>query len=169
MTNPASWYTLRLSNGEITMNTEESFDYFVDLLEHEETGQIGLTLVIIARIPSGDPRMLTYLEGYLEDTRPTMISVAPEYYTEVRYAAGQALAAERGVQGIKEGVSIPASVIPLTWTEMRHLAREAGLNVNLLPLKLLPTLMEKELAPRRHHAFPPRIPKSWLNKVDKPD
>ncbi len=41
------------------MNTEESFDYFVDLLEHEEIGQIGLTLVIIARIPSGDPRMLT--------------------------------------------------------------------------------------------------------------
>lgn len=151
------------------MNAEERFDDYINQLEHAELRDVGFILMGIPRWPTGDPRMLAYLEGYLEDTRPTVIFLKPAHYAEVRYAAGQALAIERGVQGITEWVPVPFSVIPLTWTEMGHLAREAGLNSNLDPLELLPILMEKKLVPRRNHGFPARIPPGWLNKDDKQD
>lgn len=151
------------------MNTEESFEKYVDEIEQAELRDVGFNLMLIERWPTGDPRMLAYLDGYLEDTRPTMITFAPEYYAEVRYAAGRALAAERGVQGIKEGVLVPASVIPLKSGDMVNIAQKAQLDFIYDPLKLLTLLMEKELAPRRHHGFSPRIPPNWLNKVDKPD
>ncbi len=153
----------------MAMNTEASFEKYIHELENEEQEQLGLILMMIPRWPTCDPRMLAYLQACLEDTRPTLIYFKPFKYAEVRYAAAQALATEQAVQGIIEGVVVPFSVIPLTWTEMGHLAREAGLNFYLDPLELLPILMEKKLVPRRNHVFPPRIPHGWLDKGDKQD
>ena len=140
------------------MNAEERFDYYVKELESKEEEGIGRFLMIMAEEPSGDKRMLAYLAVYLGDRRPTMVRIKPEYFAEVRYAAGAALASERARQGMEEPVVIPDTVIPITWDKMAELARKARLDFVPDPLKLLNVLLEKNLVPKRHEFWRPRLP-----------
>ena len=151
------------------MNVEDRFEDYVNKLEQASKKNMGFFLIAMADFPSGDKRMLSYLEGYLDDTRITRVYIKPEYYAEVRYAAGAALASERAVQGILEPVIIPATVKLMKWGEMRDLALEARLDINLLPGELLPLLIEKNLVQKRNHIWFPRIPPRWLDEIRKQD
>lgn len=78
--------------------------------------------------PTGDPRVLPYIEQMLEDKRPCVISL-PHLYAEVRFRAAEALAAERKAQGINEPVRLSGVVIPINHNKLAELARAAGLSM----------------------------------------
>ena len=78
------------------------------------------------RRPSGDPRVLPYLERLLEDGAPCLFSI-PSEYGEVRYRAAEALAAERQVQGISEPVRVRSVVVPLTANRLFLISEAEGL------------------------------------------
>jgi hypothetical protein len=76
--------------------------------------------------PTGDPRVLPFIERMLEDTRPCIISL-PIEYGEVRMRAAEALAAERKAQNINDPVRLIGVAVPLTPTTLHRLCQEAGL------------------------------------------
>jgi hypothetical protein len=76
--------------------------------------------------PSGDPRVLPYLERLLEDRAPCLFSI-PYEYGEVRYRAAEALAAERQAQGISEPVRVRSVVVPLTANRLFLISEAEGL------------------------------------------
>lgn len=94
-----------------TWNTEK-FHQFVEAITTGGTSS-AVWCKYLANNPSGDSRVLPYLENALEDSTICVISVPPTY-GEVRFEAAYALATERKQQGIKEFFVLSQTFMPLS-------------------------------------------------------
>jgi hypothetical protein len=79
--------------------TEEKFQDFVIDMEGDNLNSKSVWLRILAQVPSGDARVLPYLQEKVQDTTMCLLGI-PIEYGELRWMAAHALAAEYSVQGI---------------------------------------------------------------------
>lgn len=91
---------------------EEKFKEFVRAMEDTEPILKCLLCQRMANSPSGDARVLPYLEKALADETICRYMIPPTY-AQVRWMAAMALAAERQVQGIHESVKLIQAVEPM--------------------------------------------------------
>jgi hypothetical protein len=78
-----------------------------------------------SRQPSGDARVLPYLEAMLEDRRLCIVSL-PFEFGEVRWLAAEAVAAERKVLGIPTPVRLVQVVLPVSHKKLQRIAESVG-------------------------------------------
>jgi hypothetical protein len=81
------------------MWTEEQFQEFVQMIEGNEVRLKSVWFRSLATVPSGDARVLPYLQEAIKDTTMCMLGI-PIEYGELRWMAAHALAAEYSVQEI---------------------------------------------------------------------
>lgn len=100
-----------------------------ELLEDLYSENLSMRVAVLKDLeqyPSGDTRVLSYLEALLDDKTPCVVSI-PYLFGEIHWLAAHALAAERKVLGIKEPVSLKGIVRPLDTEEFDALRKVAGI------------------------------------------
>lgn len=105
-----------------------SDDEFQELIEHLHSKDLSLRVAALKDIwqyPSGDVRILQYLEAALDDTTPCVVML-PYHFGEVRWLAAYALAAERAAMGIDKSVVVCGVAKPLDTEELSALAKKAS-------------------------------------------
>lgn len=106
------------------MLSDEDFAYEAESLQSADLSRLVSRLKGIRRTPSGDVRVLPYLEALLDDRRACLVSI-PYTYGEVRWLAAYALAAERAAAGIAAPVRLERVAAPLD-TEKVFAAEQAA-------------------------------------------
>lgn len=94
------------------MLTHEEFTEIVKRLTGDDSFLQVAALEDLRDFPSEDQRILPYLESLLYDKSPCLIAI-PFVYTEIRWLAAHALAAERAALGIREAVNLPNVLKPI--------------------------------------------------------
>ena len=92
---------------------EERFQEFNNLMRDDSPIAKAIACRSLVHNPSGDSRVLPYLENALEDSRICIIS-KPITYSEVRFWAAYALSKERKKQGIQKAFTLQKTFSPLT-------------------------------------------------------
>ena len=106
---------------------------FIDLIQHLTGSDISLRAIALEDLwqyPSGDKRVLPYVEELLHDTTPCLLGI-PFIFGEIRWLAAKALAAEREALGIGKPVRLWNVVRPIDMKEYTT-ARKAA-QVELKP------------------------------------
>jgi hypothetical protein len=111
------------------MLDEAEFQDFVNIITEGDSKKIATWIKVLIGYPSGDPRLLPYLEALLDNKTLCIISI-PFTHGEIRYLAAHALADERAKQGIDLPVKVTV-IQPLTAVQIGNLTREAGIESSL--------------------------------------
>jgi hypothetical protein len=106
------------------MWNEEKFQEFVAAMESDNPISKAVYCNHLFGSPSGDPRVLPYLEAALEDKTICVVMI-PTTYADVAYQAALALASERKIQNIDKPVILRQTVGSLTGE---------GLNPDIIPI-----------------------------------
>jgi hypothetical protein len=97
------------------MWNEEKFQEFVAAMESDNPISKAVYCNGLFGSPSGDPRVLPYLEAALDDKTICLVMIPPTY-ADVAYEAALALAAERNTQNIDKPVILRQTIGRL-WAE----------------------------------------------------
>ncbi len=108
------------------MLTDQDFTEFMESLTGPDTSLRGITLRALWQLPTGDKRLLPYLEELLDDKTACLLGL-PFIYGEIRWLAAQALAAEREAQGMTEPVYLQNIVKPIYTNGISKAESEAGI------------------------------------------
>jgi hypothetical protein len=112
------------------MFTEDDFLFFEECMTSDVPNDRKFAMMLRKNEPSGDPRVLPYLESALEDRTVLRVWI-PITYGEVRVIAAYALAAERAAQGIDEPVEMGDMPAPLHTDVLGKLEVEHGITNSL--------------------------------------
>jgi HEAT repeat protein len=102
---------------------------FTGVVKHLTGEKLSLRVAALKdfqRYPSGDRRILPYLERFLYDKTPCLIAI-PFVYGEIRWLAAHALAAERAALGINEPVRLRNVVKPLDQADYAKALKAANI------------------------------------------
>ena len=94
------------------MNNHERVTEFIEIMSSSRQDDKPAFLKYFAMNPTGDPRVLPYIEAHLTDTSFCIMS-APTKYGEIRLLAAYALAAEYRQQKIKRPIILRDVVVPI--------------------------------------------------------
>lgn len=108
------------------MLNHNEFRGVVKHLTGEELSLRVAALKDFRRYPSGDRRILPYLERLLTDKTPCLIAI-PFVYGEIRWLAAYALAAEREALGINQPVHLRNVVKPLNQADYAKALKAANI------------------------------------------
>ncbi|GAA0234806.1 hypothetical protein GCM10010492_37160 [Saccharothrix mutabilis subsp. mutabilis] len=108
------------------MLTGEEFGEIVDILKASDAHRRTTMLGVLAKEPTGDPRVLPVVEELLADDTPDLISV-PMLFGEIRWVAAHALAAERRAASVPTPVELVGIPQPLSSDELSALVDRSGL------------------------------------------
>lgn len=97
----------------------------ISALQHKSPIWLWRVFNILLENPVNDKRLLPHLEALLTET--WALNMMGTYICEVRYRAAQVLAAERGLLGIDEPVSLSGVTQPIVVSEIFRLGEEAGM------------------------------------------
>lgn len=106
---------------------------FIDLVQHLTGSDISLRAIALEDLwqyPSGDKRVLPYVEVLLHDMTPCLLGI-PFIFGEIRWLAAKALAAEREALGIRKPVRLCNVVRPIDMKE--YTAARKAAQVELKP------------------------------------
>ena len=106
------------------MMTEQEFCEFVEDMMNGDITLRAASLRALWKLPTGDKRLLPYLEQLLHDKAPCVLGL-PYVFGEIRWLAAHALAAEREVLGITKPVRLQNVVKPI-YTAGISQAEQAG-------------------------------------------
>ncbi len=106
------------------MLTNQEFPEFVEDITSGNVSQVVATLEDLRDYPSGDHRVLPYLEHLLHDKTPCILGI-PLIFGEVRWLAAHALAAERATLGIRKAIRLRNVVKPINTARITY-AEEAA-------------------------------------------
>lgn len=107
------------------MLTDTELQELVEDLHSQDLSLRVAALKDLWQYPSGDARILPYLEALLED-KTLCIIMLPYQYGEIRWLAAHALAAERTALGIQEPVKLLGVIRPLDTQEFVAVSQAAG-------------------------------------------
>ncbi|MBP2338121.1 hypothetical protein JOF41_004299 [Saccharothrix coeruleofusca] len=108
------------------MIADDELAEVIDILKSPDTYRRTTMLGVLAKDPSGDPRLLPAVEELLTDETPDLISI-PLLFGEVRWLAAHALVAERRAAAVPTPVELRGVPEPLTSDELSYLVDEHGL------------------------------------------
>ncbi|MEU7532372.1 hypothetical protein AB0A74_42020 [Saccharothrix sp. NPDC042600] len=108
------------------MLTDEELGEIVDILKASDAHRRTTMLGVLAKAPTGDPRVLPVVEELLADDTPDLISV-PMLFGEIRWVAAHALAAERRAASVPTPVELEGIPQPLSSDELSALVDRSGL------------------------------------------
>lgn len=135
----------------LRMLTDDDFQFFVECIQHEDPEERVFALSRRRDVPSGDPRVLQYLETALEDRTVWKLGL-PATYGELRYLAAQALTAERKLQQIDTPVIIEAMPEPLNITQLEALCKANDIDPKGEPVARYRALVRSEKLPLLRYA-----------------
>jgi hypothetical protein len=131
------------------MPDDDSINKIIDVLQDAENYSCVHVLKMLRVDPTGDIRLLPYLEALLNNTSIT-VSGTSFYHGEVRWLAAQALAAEREASGIDESVVLYRVMKFMSQEEITAIAKDANMPSELSHLATtvkIKFLMEKGKMP----------------------
>ena len=108
------------------MLTEQDFIEWVEDLRSDDPAWRAVTLRTLWDMPTGDARILPYVEQLLYDKTPCVLGL-PYIFGEIRWLAAKALAAERKTQGISTPVHVQNVVQPIYSSIITAAEEAAGL------------------------------------------
>jgi hypothetical protein len=123
------------------MFTDEELAETIKWLESPNVADRAVTLKSLWVWPSGDERLLPYLERLLEDKTPCVVGI-PVRYGEVCWLAAHALAAEYKALGRHDVVRLSGVVKPIHEEPLGELAQEAHITYNKDPGGLISAFAE---------------------------
>lgn len=110
------------------MLTDQDFIELMEDLNSEDVSLKAATLRAFWKLPSGDKRVLSHLEGLLDNKIPCVLGY-PYMFGEVRWLAAKALAAEQEAQGNHKLVRLQNVVIPIDTMGIMQAADSANIRV----------------------------------------
>jgi hypothetical protein len=113
------------------MWSEEEFQEFVEAMESDNPISKSIYCQALWHSPSGDARVLPYLEAALEDARICLFMI-PITFSDVRYAAALALVTERKTQNIDKPVILRQTIGTLTNSDIVSILDENDENLHYL-------------------------------------
>lgn len=108
------------------MLTNQDFMEFVEDLMGNDVSSRAIALDALWQYPSGDARILPYLERLLHDKALCLMGI-PYIYGEIRWLAAHALVAERSKLAIGEPVELRNVVRPIDSKGARRARKAANL------------------------------------------
>jgi hypothetical protein len=144
------------------MLSERNFQYTVELLTTGDASSIVYRLSEHFEYPSGDSRLLPYLETLLNDRRVYLMGPPFDRQNHgiLAYDAADALASERSKLGIMDDVVVKSIFRCLGYKEIEQLRIEAGIQYENYrrdePTRILQLLVDKGLVPTKDMIFSPK-------------
>lgn len=127
--------------------SDEDLTYFIEIFQKGDAKEKTLSLKNWYRYPTGDKRILPYIENLLEDRGIYIINI-PFRYGEVRYLAAYALVAEYKLLGIDKTIELKQVMLP-TEGGYSSVARELGIKVEDSDIVLEPDDSPPEISAKK--------------------